>query len=164
MPNPSGNPFPNPSGNPFGNPYSERRATPAPTPSPTPLTSVTSDQQTPGSGKTSTTTRIRSISPADALARLVTDLRPDWRPDDVRAWALTDDRPWAVVVATGITRATDPAVRLPAGLRHVGPAARSEAPRIPTVAEYRAITRCDHGAEADRCALCRRHIPAEETP
>jgi hypothetical protein len=77
---------------------------------------------------------------------------------------MTDDRPWAVVVATGITRCTDRDVRLPAGLRHVGPVAgRTAAPHIPTVAEYRATPRCHHGAPEGACALCRRRIPAEET-
>jgi hypothetical protein len=115
----------------------------------------------PGAG--TTTARIRGISQADALARLVTDLRPDWRPEDVRAWAMTDDRPWAIVVTTGITRCTDRDVRLPAGLRHVGPAAASATPRIPTIAEWRNAPRCGHGEIAGHCALCRRRIPAEES-
>jgi hypothetical protein len=77
-----------------------------------------------------------------------------------------DGRPWRTVIGAALRCALDPDIRHPGAIETSNPARATygPTPTPPTVAEYRAITRCDHGAEADRCALCRRHIPAEETP
>lgn len=114
------------------------------------------------------TSRIRGIAQADALARLILDLRPLWNPADVRAWVLNDDRPWAHVVQAGITGALDHGIREPGGLRYAGPAAQA-APTPPSLAELRRAQHqldtddCGHGDIRNRCALCRHHIPTEAT-
>lgn len=82
--------------------------------------------------------RIRTTPQADALARIVTDLRPGWNPVLVYRWALTDDRAWSVVVAAGIRGALDPDVHHPNGLAGVTTAhgGRSDAERHPSATTY----------------------------
>lgn len=169
--NPSRNPSENPSANPSGNPHFEPRPTPAPTPPQPPFGSPTSrsDAQTRDRADEQTiTSRIRSIAQADALARVILDLRPTWSPADVRAWALNDDRPWAHVVQAGLNGALDHGIREVGGLRYAAPTATA-APAPPSIAELRRTQHqledddCGHGDIRDRCALCRHHIPTEAT-
>lgn len=128
-----------------------------------------SDAQTRDRAEEQTiTSRIRSIPQAAALARLIVDLRPRWNPDDVYAWALNDDRPWATVIQAGLNGALDHGIREPGGLRYAGPNA-APVPAPPTIAELRRTQNaletddCGHGDVAHRCALCRHHIPTEAT-
>lgn len=113
------------------------------------------------------TSRIRSIPQAAALARLIVDLRPRWNPEDVYAWALNDDRPWAVVIQAGLNGALDHGIREPGGLRYAGPSA-APVPTPPTIAELRHAQQqrdqddCGHGDTRERCALCRHHVPGQE--
>jgi len=113
------------------------------------------------------TSRIRSIPQAAALARLIVDLRPRWNPEDVYAWALNDDRPWAVVIQAGLNGALDHGIREPGGLRYAGPSA-APVPAPPTMAELRRTQKaleqadCGHGDTRERCALCRHHVPGQE--
>lgn len=83
----------------------------------------------------SVTSRIRRVPQADALARLIADIRPDWPVAEVHAWALRDERPWADVVAAGINGARDRSIRHVGGLAFTGPMAATVAQSYPTVAE-----------------------------
>lgn len=120
-------------------------------------TSSRSDAQRGGRAtETSLTATIRSTPQAIALARLILDLRPEWDPAAVHGWALTDDRPWAIVVKAGINGASDRSIREPAGLRYAGPAAPSQAQTYPTVREALAdLDLCDHESRVGACPSCR---------
>lgn len=108
----------------------------------------------------STTSRIRRITEADALTRLVCAIRPEWSIDDVHAWALRDERPTADVIAAGIAGARDRSIRQVGGLAFAGPAAATVAQTYPTVTEALAANDvgnlCDHGSRAGACPMCRR--------
>lgn len=109
----------------------------------------------------------RETNQLDAAAITLVALRPDWRHDATRDALATDPRPWRTVIAAALACALDPqahpaligTTRPQSFTAHAGPT-----PTPPTVAEYRATPRCHHGAAEGACALCRRHIPAEETP
>ena len=79
----------------------------------------------------------------EALTRVITALRPDWRWADVRAALLADDRAYAAIARSAILGAGDHDVRHPNGLRYVNPRGDgpSDAERHPSarpLAEVRA--------------------------
>lgn len=128
------------------------------TPTPAPPTSSRTDAQTARAreAEESITSRIRRIPEAAALTRLVCGIRPDWPIDDVYAWALRDERPWADVVAAGINGARDRNIRQVGGLQFAGPAAPTTTQTYPTVHEALAdLDLCDHESVQGRCPSCR---------
>ncbi len=161
------NPVTNPVTQPVTNQVSNQVRNPAPhhtTPHHTTKnTSSLSAAQTRGrADETTLTARINGIDWLDALTAVTVALRPDWSPAAVRRALERDDRP-RTVIAAAVLRAREVDVNHPNGLRYIG-ADHAATPIPPTLTEYRATPRCHHGAESGRCPLCRRHIPAEETP
>lgn len=115
------------------------------------------------------TERVRSIPFADALAAVVCRLRPEWSPVEVRRWALTDPRGESAVITAGITGAATRSAKYPAGLAQVGPALDlGTVPVPPSLGERRhhldliRDNDCGHGDIAEKCALCRHHLPPLE--
>lgn len=176
QPDPSMNPQAYPSGNPSGNPsaegHFESHRTPAPAPTPAPVTSALSrtDAQTRGRATEQTlVSRIRETPQAIALARIVLDLRPEWQPEAVYAWALRDERPWTDVVQAAVAGALDRRIRHPHGLIKAGPLPPLHLEPIPptlreiarTAAELEARD-CGHGDLPERCPLCRRGIAPDD--
>jgi len=94
-------------------------------------------------------------------------LRPDWRADVLDDVLGKDPRPWRTVIAAALTCALDGQAH-PGLIATTGPrwftGEHAPTPTPPTIAEWRNAPRCGHGEIAGHCALCRRHIPAEETP
>lgn len=107
----------------------------------------------------SITSRIRRTPQAVALARNITDIRPEWSAEDVYAWALRDERPWSDVVAAGINGARDRSIRQVGGLQFAGPAAPSPVMTYlsgrEALAEAEDRNICEHGGIVGRCPLCR---------
>lgn len=126
-----------------------------------PTTSRT-DAQTHGRAiEEALTSRIRRIPQADALTRLIADLRPDWPIDDIHTWALRDPRPWNDVVAAGINGARDRTIRQVGGLQFAGPAAPTQTQTYPTVHEALNPQLCKHDFRIGACPHCRRHPQGE---
>jgi hypothetical protein len=99
---------------------------------------------------TSTHARISSIDPWDALARVVSLLRPDWQPERIRGALLDDKRPPRDVVAAAVACALDPDTRHPAAIAH-----RSTGRATPTPPAMRGDTCTTHlGELAATCRGC----------
>jgi hypothetical protein len=105
-----------------------------------------------------TTATIRSIHPLDAMTAVVVGLRPDWRPETVRAALARDRRPWRDVALAAVRAATDPDVRTPGAIENHDARQYAPTPVPPTVAYLRTVPRCQHGAESGCCALCRNGV------
>jgi hypothetical protein len=78
------------------------------------------------------------VHPLDALTAAVCSLRPDWKPEHLRAVIARDRRPWRDVAAAALHAALDPDVRHPAAIenhdtRAYGP---SEAMRHPSAVSF----------------------------
>lgn len=107
------------------------------------------------------TARIREIHPLDAATVLLADLRPDWKPEHIRAVIARDRRPWTTVITAAFECAHDPKVRSPAAIENHGPRRGETGPQTyPSAAEALALQLCpthaDEGFRADACPLCRR--------
>ena len=106
-----------------------------------------------------------------AAATTLTSLRPDWRYDTLYAALRDDPRPWRDVIAAGLACALDPQAH-PALIATTNPARvvaeHGPTSTPPTIAELRRAQQqreqadCGHGDVAERCALCRHHIPGQE--
>ena len=94
--------------------------------------------------------RISQIDPWDALTRVVSLLRPDWRPEAIRGALLDDKRPPRDVVAAAIACALDADVRHPGAIAH-----RSTGTATPTPPNLRRDTLCPvHLGDAATCRGC----------
>ncbi len=109
-----------------------------------------------------------SIHPLDALSVTVCWLRPDWSPIQVRKTLARMTVPWRDRAVAALRAATDPEIRTPWAIENLDGRRYEPTPTPPTIAELRQAQQqrdtddCGHGDVADRCALCRHHIPAEE--
>jgi len=92
--------------------------------------------------------RVSQIDPWDALTRVVSLLRPDWRPEAIRGALLDDKRPPRDVVAAAIACALDADVRHPGAIAH-----RTTGTATPTPPNLRRDTLCP--VHLDDAATCR---------
>ena len=94
--------------------------------------------------------RISQIDPWDALTRVLSLLRPDWRPEAIRGALLDDKRPPRDVVRAAVTAALDPDVRHPGAIAH-----RTPGTTTPTPPRFRSDDLCpDHLDAAATCKGC----------
>lgn len=121
-----------------------------------PPTSRTDAQRPPRAIEETLTSRIRNIPGADALTRLIAELRPDWPITAIHAWTLRDERPWADVIAAGINGARDRSIRHVGGLQFTGPAAPTQTQTYPTVHEALNPKLCPHDFRVGACPTCRK--------
>lgn len=162
--NPSGNPSPNPS----GNPHFEPRATPAPTTTPTTEPAYARDHGTGLRGEKAATAAIREIPPLDAIAATICLIRPEWRHGLVRATLARTNGSWRELAIRGLRIALDADVVTPLGLENADRRRYEQADMAPRPEDHRAYLKaidkadCGHGDLAEKCALCRRHLPALE--
>ena len=114
-------------------------------------TSSRTDAQTreaPKAAAMSTHARVSQLDPWDALTRVVSLLRPDWRPEAIRGALLDDKRPPRDVVAAAIACALDPDIRHPGALAH-----RTTGSATPTPPRFRSDALCP--VHLDDAATCR---------
>ena len=103
----------------------------------------------PQSGRVATIhARISQIDPWDALTRVLSLLRPDWRPEAIRGALLDDKRPPRDVVAAAVACALDPDTRHPAAIAH-----RTTGSATPTPPNLRRDDLCP--VHLDDAATCR---------
>ena len=130
---------------------------PASQPASNNTTSSRTDAHTRETEKT-LTARIREIHPLDAITTLLVEIRPDWKPEHVRAVIARDRRPWRDVVAAAFDCAYDPTVRSPAAIENHGTrSSEPTPPKYPTVHEALNPQLCPHEFRVGACPLCRRH-------
>ena len=145
------NPSANPSANPEANPSPYARAG-VPFPFPVPASTSAQDRDTgrpeAKAAAMSTHARISLVDPWDALTRVVSLLRPDWRPEAIRGALLDDKRPPRDVVAAAIACALDADVRHPGAIAH-----RTTGTATPTPPNLRRDALCP--VHLDDAATCR---------
>lgn len=120
-------------------------------PTPSTTTSSRTDAQTREAAKAAAMTvhaRVSSIDPWDALTRVLSLLRPDWRPEAIRGALLDDKRPPRDVVAAAIACALDADVRHPGAIAH-----RTTGTATPTPPNLRRDDLCP--VHLDDAATCR---------
>lgn len=104
----------------------------------------------------------RTIPPIDALTAVACLLRPDWPPALVRATLARTSGSWRDLATRTLRVALDPDQRTPLGIENADMRRYESTPRHLTRAEWETAPRCDHGAIAGACALCRHTTPRRE--
>lgn len=89
--------------------------------------------------------RIRHISYADALTRIISHHRPDWDLADIHRQVLRDPRPDGIASAAALFAACDPAMRHPGSIGTYQPPTHKPEPKVPDIR----APRCPHGVLAD---------------
>lgn len=88
--------------------------------------------------ETASTAAIRGIHPLDAMTAALGTLRPEWKPEHLRAVLARDRRPWRDVVEAALRAALNPDVRSPAAIENHDMRQYAATPIPPTLAERRA--------------------------